>query len=221
MSFVPYTHNQAVNGTAFPRRLWLCSKAARYLSVSFMMNSRWTLLFVLLLSLLPSSVALGRSEIPSRTGRLTDVIHLFNSEQSKSLSRLLSNYGVHGAINPYVLIIKTLGGESITEYASRVVSAWHLPGGPDSKAILIVIAFRDEQLRIQVATGLKTISEHAIGQIISKIIVPNFEREDYRTGLIKALARLQKLAQSDSKANKSLQPTVQLLRSRPAPELQR
>lgn len=26
-------HNQAVNGTAFPRRLWLCSKAARYLSV--------------------------------------------------------------------------------------------------------------------------------------------------------------------------------------------
>lgn len=24
-------HNQAVNGTAFPRRLWLCSKAARYL----------------------------------------------------------------------------------------------------------------------------------------------------------------------------------------------
>ncbi|MEY4585259.1 MAG: hypothetical protein RJB10_1756, partial [Pseudomonadota bacterium] len=83
-----------------------------------------------------------------------------------------------------VLIVPTVQPEDISSYANRVGNAWKIGRKNVGDGVLFVIAFKDRQMRIEVAKTLEgAIPDLAAKQIITNAVTPRFKAGDYAGGI--------------------------------------
>jgi uncharacterized protein len=82
------------------------------------------------------------------------------------------------------LIVPTLDGEPIEDYAMRVAEAWKLGTKGKDDGVLVVVAVKDRKVRIEVGGGLEGgLTDAQAGRIIRTAIVPAFREGRYGDGL--------------------------------------
>ncbi len=142
---------------------------------------------VLLLSALTlSGFAL---DVPNLEKRVTDLAGLLTTEQSASLEEELRDLEVSDSTQIAVLIIPSLEGEVLEDYSERVATAWRLGQKGRDNGVLVLLAMKERQVRIEVGYGLEaTVTDARSRRIIQDELVPAFRANRYFEGVRSLLA---------------------------------
>jgi uncharacterized protein len=144
---------------------------------------RYPILLTALLFLVFARQARG-TEVPYLSGRVNDVDGILSHDAHNEIEALLKSHEDSTSNQVVVLMIHSLEGESIEEYANRVANAWKLGQKEKDNGVLLVVAKDDRKLRIEVGRGLEgDLTDLICGSIIRHVITPRFRDGDYDTGV--------------------------------------
>lgn len=83
-----------------------------------------------------------------------------------------------------VLIVPTLEGDDIDDYANRVFREWKLGDAAKDNGVLFLIAINDRKMRIEVGLGLEGVLTDALSSRINRNeVAPFFRQVDYDGGI--------------------------------------
>ncbi len=143
----------------------------------------------LIYALILSSSAFGQKAIPELWNmRVHDDAHVLKPENIDHLEKQLAHFEDSTSNQIAILIINSLEGESIEDYAIRVAEKWRLGKKDKDNGVLLLIAVDDHKMRIEVGEGLEGVLTDAMcSRIIRNEMAPNFRRGDYEGGVTAAI----------------------------------
>ena len=122
--------------------------------------------------------------IPALTCHVVDTTGLLDASQQAALEGKLAALEKSKGSQVVVLIVPTVQPEDISSYANRVGNAWKIGRKNIGDGVLFVVAFKDRQMRIEVAKTLEgAIPDLAAKQIITNAVTPRFKTGDYAGGI--------------------------------------
>lgn len=141
--------------------------------------------------LLPSA-AFAEFAVPPNDGFVTDVAEILPEDQERSIEERLQAYKNATTNEIAVLMLLTLEGYPIEDASLEIGRTWGV-GGTKDNGILLLIAYEDREVRIDVGYGL----EGAVPDIVAKGIIddditPHFRDGDYAGGIMAAIDALEK-----------------------------
>ena len=87
-----------------------------------------------------------------------------------------------------VLVIGSTGSQSIERYATQVFNSWGLGKAGVDNGVLVVVAFDDRAMRIEVGDGLSArLPDGQAREIVGGTMLPAFRSGDYRYGVLAGL----------------------------------
>lgn len=138
-----------------------------------------TLLFFCSLSVLALDVP-----NPPKNGYVLDQTQTLTKEELHSMNRMGFELQKKTKAQIAVLMIPTLDGEDISDYANRVFRTWGIGDKEKNNGILFLIALKDKQMRIEVGYGLEgAINDAKAGEIIDSYAIPYFQKGKFGTGV--------------------------------------
>ena len=144
-----------------------------------------TLFVALLLQMAAANVqAQDVQPIPALTSHVVDTTGLLDASQQAALEAKLDALEKAKGSQVVVLIVPTVQPEDISSYVNRVGNAWKIGRKNVGDGVLFVVAFKDRQMRIEVAKTLEgAIPDLAAKQIITNAVTPRFKAGDYAGGI--------------------------------------
>jgi len=138
-----------------------------------------------LLASLAGARPAGAAEVPYLTGRVVDAAEILSPAARERLAAALKAHEDRTTNQVAVLTVPTLAGESVEDYATRVVEAWKLGRKDRDNGVLVLVASADRRMRIEVGYGLEgTLTDAVAGRIIRNRMTPRFKANDFDGGVI-------------------------------------
>ena len=157
-------------------------------------------MFLLLPIVVLISTLLFGADVPVLSGRITDNAQILSPEVNRSLSDSLQAHEKRTGNQIAVLTIPSLDGESIEDYAVRVLKSWKLGQKGKDNSVLIVVVPNDRLIRIEVGSGLEgTLTDAMAGRIIQTAMTPKFKNGDFDGGITDGVKAAMELLFSGSK----------------------
>ncbi|WP_428311119.1 TPM domain-containing protein [Hydrocarboniphaga sp.] len=141
--------------------------------------------FLLLAALFAAVPAWAQqTPVPALRAHVTDTSGTLTQTEQQALDSKLAAFEQRKGSQLAVLIVPTLGDETIEQYGIRVAEAWKLGRKNVDDGAILLVAKNDRQLRIEVGYGLEGALPDAIAKrIISETITPYFRNGDFYTGI--------------------------------------
>jgi uncharacterized protein len=171
-----------------------------------MKNFRWAVL--LLAIVLCNAYNAAETKIPKLEQRISDFTNTLSFQEWQQLDHLLKSFEDSTSTQVVVLMISSLEGESIEEYANRAFSENKIGQAKKDNGVLLVIAKQDHAMRIEVGYGLEGVLTDAVtSQIIRQEITPHFKADNYFGGIVTGVDAIMRAAageyHADSKGKKA------------------
>jgi uncharacterized protein len=148
-----------------------------------MKNLRWVIL-ALVIAVCTSSVA-AQIKLPELKQRVNDFTNTLGFQEWQEIDRLLKSYEDTTSTQVVVLMVNSLEGESIEEYANKTFALNKIGQAKKDNGVLLVIAKQDHKVRIEVGYGLEgALTDAVSSQIIRNEITPFFKAENYFGGIV-------------------------------------
>lgn len=97
-----------------------------------------------------------------------------------------------------ILLEPSLEGEDLFDYTHRVAREWGIGEKEKNNGILIYVATADRKIQIQVGYGLEgAVPDVYAKRVIDKLMLPEFRKGDYYTGLDQAVNRIIEYAEGE------------------------
>ena len=162
---------------------------------------RW-LGFLLLVAALALS-ALARADtlvpVPPLQGRVTDLTGTLAPATREALTRQLADLERTKGAQVAVLLVPTVGPESVEQYSLRVVEAWKLGRRGVDDGVLLLVAKNDRQARIEVGYGLEgAIPDAQAKRIIEDRMFPLLRQGNFDAGVQAGVSALVSLIQGEA-----------------------
>jgi uncharacterized protein len=182
--------------TRFFRHFWLKSLAA-------------IASFLLALMCAGAAFAQQLQPVPPLTSRVTDLTLTLGTQGKAALEAKLADIEARRGSQIAVLLVGTLNGEPIEDFANRVGTAWKIGRKGVGDGVLIVLAVQDRKVRIDVARSLEgAIPDVTAKRIITETMAPAFKAGDYAGGLIRAVERIDERLAKEADAGALPAPTA-------------
>jgi len=141
-------------------------------------------------------------DFPERPNRLVnDYTNTLSSAQVQQLEDKLVAFDDSTTIQIAVVLIQSLQGYEVADYAVRLAQKWGIGGKENNSGILLLASLDDRKVTIQTGYGIEGAVPDAIAyQIINNEIKPAFARQDYFTGLDDATNALISYTKGEYKA---------------------
>lgn len=132
---------------------------------------------ILLLVLICSSAFAVQVPVPEFAKYINDLTGTLTREEVSTLTSQIKTLTQKSHAQLIVLVVETTGDETIEQYATRVFERWQ-PGHKNlDDGILLVVAWQDHTVHIEIGYGLEGILTDAqSGQIIRNSIIPAFKK---------------------------------------------
>ena len=101
-----------------------------------------------------SPAATAQRTFPKQTGLINDFANVFDVSEEQRLNQLVSELKDIDVDFPIVTIDST-NGEPLFDYSLALARNWQ-PGGPSKKGLMLVLAIKDRQWRLQVSDALRS-----------------------------------------------------------------
>ena len=138
--------------------------------------------------------AASKQAIPSLTGPVIDETGILQTNEVAELAGLSRTRKNQELGQVQVLVIRSLNGESIEEYANQVFHTWGLGQKGVDDGVLILVALDDHKMRIEVGRGLEgAIPDIYAKQITADEMAPYFRNAQYFEGLKKGIYSVNRL----------------------------
>jgi uncharacterized protein len=140
--------------------------------------------FAITVSILAFATLSLAAEVPYLSGRVVDNAEILKAETRSALSDTLKAHEDRTTDQIAVLTVRTIGSDSIEEYATRVFENWKLGKKGKDNGVLIVVVPDDHKMRIEVGYGLEgTLTDVQSSRIIRNVMTPAFKGGDYDGGV--------------------------------------
>ena len=129
--------------------------------------------------------------VPELRQQVTDITGTLSTSEQQSLTQQLQDITQKTRAQVAVLIVPSTGDDSIEQYATRVFNNWRLGDAKRNDGILIIVAWSDRTVRIQVGYGLEEKVTDALARdIIRSNMIPAFKQQKFAQGLELAINAL-------------------------------
>ena len=147
--------------------------------------TRTTLLMLGLWLAVPAQESVRAQEgVPALTGRVVDLAGILGSDTEQELTSLLADHEAATGNQVAVLTIPSLAGEDLEAYSLRVARAWALGTAAHDNGVLLLVAYQEHQIRIEVGFGLEGALPDAVAaRIIRYELRPRFREGDFDAGV--------------------------------------
>ena len=140
---------------------------------------------------------------PNPPKLVNDVAGVLSPEQREILEQKLVALDDSSSNQIAVVLIPTLDGYPIEEYANKLFREWGIGHKGTNNGVLIIAAINDRKVRIEVGYGLEgAIPDITASAIYNNEIVPAFKEQNYFSGLDNAINALSKAAVGEYKIKK-------------------
>lgn len=159
---------------------------SRIASASILFMKQYYFFFIALAALVSvSHIASAQKKVPELWGqRVHDEAGVLTQQGIQNLEQKLKVFEDSTSNQIAVLIVPSLEGEIIEEYALRVAETWKLGTKDRDNGALLLISIQDRKVRIEVGQGLEgPLPDAMCGRIIRNELAPAFRRGDYEAGV--------------------------------------
>ena len=143
-------------------------------------------ILVLLIACMP--LLLAAQDFPERSSTLvTDYTGTLSSSEISALENKLVAFDDSSSSQIAVVIIKTLDGYDVAQYANDLFNKWGIGGKKNNNGVLVLVAMEEHKMRIECGYGMEGALPDAISKrIIENDMKPAFKGGRYYDGLDKA-----------------------------------
>ena len=157
------------------------------------------LLFISLFARAQEDKDIPNRPVPPRL--VNDFTNTLTPEQGQALEQKLDAYDDSTSNQIAVVIIKSLSGYDVADYALRLGRKWGVGGKEHNNGIVLLVSLDDHKIRIDVGYGLEgAIPDVTARSIIDNDLTPNFKQGDFYRGIDDATDDLIKAAAGEYKA---------------------
>ncbi len=126
---------------------------------------------------------------------VNDLAGVLSPEEKARLEFKLTTIDDSSSNQIAVVILPTLDGNPIEEYATKLFREWGIGNKKTNNGVLLLVAINDKKIRIEVGYGLEgAIPDITANSIIDNDIKPSFRARAYYEGLDKATDDIAKAA---------------------------
>lgn len=160
-------------------------------------------IFPLLLLFVLASSALRAQDVPEEpVGHVNDFANLLQPAQVQQLETKLRNFRDTTSNIIGIVTLPSLHGNPIEDVSIKMANKWKMWEGKRFNGVLIVVAPKERQMRIEVGYGLEgALPDILAGRIINNIMKPSFRKGDFYGGLDKATTTIMQLVQGEYKGS--------------------
>lgn len=133
---------------------------------------------------LAAVAALAATPVPKLETRVTDLAGTLTAPQRETLEAKLRDFEARKGSQVAVLIVPSIGDETIEEFAGRVTDQWQLGRKGIDDGALLAIAMKERRMRIHTGRGVQgTLTDALSKRIIADIVTPRFRDGDFAGGI--------------------------------------
>lgn len=131
-------------------------------------------------------------KVPELTGPVVDKAHLLSQSEFETLDTELRSISDQTGVQIAVLTIPTLEGLDIESYSMSVAEKWKLGSAKEDNGVLLLVAYAEKKIRIEVGYGLEgQLTDTKCGLIIRNIMAPRFQAGMYGKGIVEAVTNIE------------------------------
>lgn len=160
-------------------------------AVAIRCSARLPFRAMLALGALAVSCLANAVDVPYLSGRVVDEANILSPDARAKISAMSQAREQATGDQIAVLTMKSLEGESIEGFATRVFDAWKLGAKGKDNGVLLIVAPNDRKMRIEVGYGLEgSMTDAASSRIIREVMAPKFKKNDYDGGIADGVAAI-------------------------------
>ena len=150
-----------------------------------------------------AAAALGvqaqQTPVPPLTGHVVDLTATLDGGQRAALDAKLAGFESKRGSQVVVLLVPTLGDETIEDFAGRVTDQWKLGRKGVDDGVLFVVAKNDHKLRIHTGRGVQgTLTDALSKRIVADLVAPHFRSGDFAGGIDAGADAIMKAIEGES-----------------------
>ena len=127
-------------------------------------------------------------EIPKEQTSVYDYVNLLSSSEKQNLEQKLIRYSDTTSTQIVVAIISTTKGENIGLLTPKWAQKWGVGQAKEDNGVFILLAKDDRKIWISPGYGVEhKLTAGIVGELTRNIIIPEFKRGDYYSGLDKGV----------------------------------
>ena len=137
--------------------------------------------------------------VPKLTAHVMDSTGTLTASQRDALDGKLREFEARRGSQVVVLMVDSLGDETIEDFAGRVTDEWKLGRKGVDDGVLFVIAKQDRKLRIHTGRGVQgTLTDALSKRIVSDIVAPRFREGDFAGGIDAGVDAIMKAVEGEA-----------------------
>jgi uncharacterized protein len=114
-------------------------------------------------------------DVPALNARVNDYASLLDDAHKQALESKLATYEQATGHQFVLLTVPTLDGDALEDFSIRAVEKWKLGAKGRDDGLLLLVAFQDRKLRIEVGYGLEgEITDAFTAGVIREVLAPAF-----------------------------------------------
>lgn len=138
---------------------------------------------------LPVLPATAAESFPKPTGAVNDFAGVISAQHKTRMETLAGEVLQKTGTAIVVAAMETTGDHTPADYANRLYQAWGIGKKGEDKGVLIFLAVKARQIRIETGYGVEGILPDGLaGEILDRHAIPRFKEGDYGRGLSDAMA---------------------------------
>ena len=137
--------------------------------------------------------------VPKLTAHVVDQTGTLTGPEREALEAKLAGFERSRGSQVAVLIVPTIGTETIEEFAGRVTDAWQLGRKGVDDGVLLAIAKQQRKIRIHTGRGVQgTLTDALSKRIAADIVAPRFRAGDFAGGINDGVDAITKAIEGES-----------------------
>lgn len=155
-----------------------------------------------------AAIAQDAVSVPKLVTRVTDQTGTLSVAQRDALEARLRAFEEAKGSQVAVLLVPTLGGEEIEEFAGRVADTWQLGRKGVDDGVLFVVSLQERRMRIHTGRGVQgTLTDALSKRIVSEIVAPHFRAGDLPGGIVAGVDAILKAIEGEGLPAPSRKPS--------------
>ena len=147
------------------------------------------------------SSPLFAATVPALKGRVNDYAKIIRDSDEREIEEYLAGIEKSSGIQIAVLTMPSLDGEDIASFGIKVADKWQLGDKEKDNGALLLVAYEEHDLRIEVGDGLEgSLTDAKCGLILRNVIVPEFKNGNYSAGIKKGVMNMGGIVSGDESA---------------------